>query len=67
MKLYPHIADAEIFAVVAADLALASSLNWARPILLLAVASLQPSFRRDAGARERAMRSLMTPIKRNAR
>ncbi|GLI95600.1 DUF1403 family protein [Methylocystis echinoides] len=53
MKLYPNAADAELFAVVVADLALASRMNWARPIPLLAVAILHPSLRRGAGAREK--------------
>jgi hypothetical protein len=52
MKLYPIAADAEVFAFVVADLALASRLAWARPIPLLAVAILHPSLRRGAGARE---------------
>jgi hypothetical protein len=51
MKLHPHVADAEIFAFVIADLALANRLNWARPIPLLAVAILHPSLRRGAGGK----------------
>jgi hypothetical protein len=56
MKLCPHAADAELFAVVVADLALASRLSWARPIPLLAVTILHPSLRRGAGTREKASR-----------
>ena len=56
MKLCPPATDAEIFAFVVADLALARRLDWARPVPLLAVAILHPSLRRGAGARERASR-----------
>ena len=56
VRLCPHAADAEIFAFVVADLALASRLSWARPIPLLAVAILHPSLRRGAGTREKANR-----------
>ncbi|WP_036279695.1 DUF1403 family protein [Methylocystis sp. ATCC 49242] len=51
MKLGPNAADADIFAVVVADLALANRLGWARPVPLLAVAMLQPSLRRGAGGK----------------
>jgi hypothetical protein len=51
LKLCPHAADAEIFAFVVADLALASRLTWARPIPLLALAIAHPSLRRGAGGR----------------
>jgi hypothetical protein len=52
LKLCTQAADAEIFAFVVADLALASRLTWARPIPLLAVAIRHPSLRRGAGATE---------------
>ncbi|QGN00020.1 DUF1403 family protein [Methylocystis parvus] len=52
MKPFPIAADAEVFAFVVADLALASRLAWARPIPLLAVAILHPSLRRGAGSGE---------------
>ncbi|GLI96084.1 DUF1403 family protein [Methylocystis echinoides] len=51
MKLGPNAADAELFAFVVADLALANRLGWARPVPMLAVAMLQPSLRRGAGGR----------------
>ncbi|RTL83377.1 MAG: DUF1403 family protein [Hyphomicrobiales bacterium] len=56
IKLCPHAADAELFAFVVADLALASRLTWARPIPLLAVTILHLSLRRGAGTREKASR-----------
>jgi hypothetical protein len=49
VRLCPHAADAEIFAFAVADFALASRLNRARPIPLLALAILHPSLRRGAG------------------
>ncbi|MGJ0510061.1 MAG: DUF1403 family protein [Methylocystis sp.] len=48
--------DADIFALLVADLALATRLGWARPVPLLAVAVLHPSLRRGAGARAGASR-----------
>jgi hypothetical protein len=51
MKLCGHSIDAEIFALVVADLALANRLDWARPVPLLAVAILHPSLRRGAGGK----------------
>jgi hypothetical protein len=51
MSLCAPSSDAEIFAFVVADFALASRLGWARPIPLLAVAIGQPSPRRGAGGK----------------
>ncbi|RTL87262.1 MAG: DUF1403 family protein [Hyphomicrobiales bacterium] len=51
MKLCPPSTDAEIFAFVVADFALARRLDWARPVPLLAVAMAHPSLRRGAGGR----------------
>jgi hypothetical protein len=56
MKLYSNTSDAEFFAFVVADLALASRLGWARPVPLIAVAILHPSLRRGAGERGRRPR-----------
>jgi hypothetical protein len=53
MSLRAPARDAEIFALVVADLALANRLGWARPVPLLAVAILHPALRRGAGARPR--------------
>ncbi|RTL85969.1 MAG: DUF1403 family protein [Hyphomicrobiales bacterium] len=52
MRLCAPSTDAEIFAFVVADLALANQLRWARPVPLLAVAMAHPSLRRGAWARE---------------
>ncbi|MEK4031807.1 DUF1403 family protein [Methylocystis sp. IM3] len=51
MKLCPPSIDAEVFAFVVADFALARRLDWTRPVPLFAVAILQPSLRRGAGER----------------
>ncbi|BDV36611.1 DUF1403 family protein [Methylocystis iwaonis] len=51
MKHGAPTADWETFVFVVADLALASRLNWARPVPLLAVAILHPSLRRGAGGK----------------
>jgi len=51
MKLCAPATDAEIFAFVVADLALADRLGWARPVPLLAVAIGRPSLRRGAGGK----------------
>jgi hypothetical protein len=51
MKLCPPSTDAEIFAFVVADFALARRLDWARPVPLLAVAMAHPSLRRGAGGK----------------
>jgi hypothetical protein len=55
-KLCPRTDVAEIFAFVVADLALASRLDWTRPVPLLASAILHPSLRREAGAGDRTRR-----------
>jgi hypothetical protein len=51
MRLCAPSTDAEVFAVVVADLVLANRLGWARPVPLLAVALLHPSLRRGAGGK----------------
>lgn len=58
MKLCPPTTDAEIFAFVIADFALARRLDWAQPVPLLAVAMAHPSLRRGAaGKRPRPLDS----------
>ncbi len=51
LRLCAPTSDAETFAFVVADLALAHRLGWARPVPLLAVAIAHPSLRRGAGGR----------------
>ncbi|MGD9656308.1 MAG: DUF1403 family protein [Methylocystis sp.] len=51
MKHCPPSTDAEIFAFVVADFALARRLDWPRPVPLLAVAMAHPSLRRGVGGR----------------
>ncbi len=45
------VAEAEIFALWVADLALATRLDWARPVPLLSLAIVHPSLKRGAGGR----------------
>ncbi|MEK4032378.1 DUF1403 family protein [Methylocystis sp. IM3] len=51
IKLCSPSTDAQIFAFVVADFALARRLDWARPVPLLAVAMAHPSLRRGVGGR----------------